>query len=194
MSNTVYWRLNTTKLVEASSTYFAPGTANALQCGATTRPWSGGFTQTAFTVTSDERHKTGITPFVVKSEESLMSVDGIDEMEAILDAWGEVDFYMYQYIDRVEVKGKDGARWHFGAVAQRVIETFTKHGLNWEKYAFLCYDRWENSPAKYNEESGDLMHEEVQAGDKYGIRYEQALILEAAYIRRELNKIKKLNS
>ncbi|MEL4868126.1 tail fiber domain-containing protein [Pantoea agglomerans] len=193
VSTTIYWRINTTKLVEASATYFAPGTANAIQCGVTTRPWSGGFTQTAFTVTSDERHKTGITPFVINSDERKMEmpVDSFDELEAILDAWGEVDFYMYQYLDRVEEKGEDGARWHFGAVAQRVIETFTKHGLNWEKYAFLCYDKWEYQPAIYDEETGELMHEELQAGDKYGIRYEQALILEAAYMRRELERLKK---
>ena len=188
VGDTSYFRRNNVKLLEWTTNYLAPGTANAIQCGVTTRPWSGGFTQTAFTVTSDERHKIGITP-IIQSDNSLMSVESKEEMDSLLDAWGEVEFSMYQYIDRVEEKGENKARWHFGVVAQRVVEAFTRHGLQWGKYAFICYDEWEARDNQYDD-NGALIEPAREAGNKYGIRYEEALVLEAAYMRRELERLK----
>ncbi len=52
-------------------------------------PWSGGATQTAFSVTSDENAKG--KPLEITDE--------------ILDAWSEVEFYQYQFLDRIEAKG-----------------------------------------------------------------------------------------
>lgn len=173
-----YFRRNGVKLLEWTHTYLAPGTANSIQCGVTTRPWSGGFTQTAFTVTSDERHKTNIS--------QLNSSD----MNSLLDAWSEVEFSLYQFKDVVEVKG-DGARWHFGVIAQRAKDALTRHGLDWTKYAFICYDKWDASDAQYDDE-GNLIAPAKEAGDKYGIRYEEALILECALTRREIQRIKEL--
>lgn len=178
--DTAYFRRNGAKVLEWSSTYLAPGSANTIQCGVTSRPWSGGFTQTAFTVTSDERHKTKIAAVTDENK----------EMSALLDAWGEVEFSIYQYVDRIEVKGDKSARWHFGVVAQRVVESLTKHGLDWRKYAFICHDEWGDAPAVYDDVTGELMHEEIHAGDKFGIRYEEALVVEAAYVRRELERLK----
>lgn len=164
-----------------------PSAANTGFIGTSASSWAGGFTQTAFTVTSDERHKSGVTPFIQNDERMMHSISKA-ETDALMDAWAEVDFYMYQYVDRVSVKGEDGARWHFGAVAQRAIEALTRHGLEWDKYGFLCFDKWEYSPAEYDLESGKLTRAEVQAGEKYGIRYEEALVLEAALQRRERSK------
>lgn len=178
---TIYWRRGTVKLVEASTNYFAPGVANAVQCGVTTRPWSGGFTQTAFTVTSDENHKTPAQAI----------------MDKLLDAWAEVQFVTYQFLDRVEMKGPDGARWHFGVVAQRVVEALERHGLIWGDYAFICLDKWDASPATYDDD-GNMMTDAIDAGEKFGIRYEEALVLEAALQRRNYNnllyRIEKLES
>ena len=176
--DTAYFRRSGTKILEWQPAFFTPGVANTTQCGTTTRPWSGGFTQTAFTVTSDEHHKQDVHPVLSDDE----------EMNAILDAWAEVEFTTFRYIDRVESKG-DEARWHFGVIAQRVVEAFDRHGLDWTKYAFICFDKWDNKPAVYNEKTGELMHEAVEAGEKFGIRYEQALVLEAAYMRRELARV-----
>ncbi|MEL4871317.1 tail fiber domain-containing protein [Pantoea agglomerans] len=186
-------RSNSVKLIEWTTNYFAPGTANAIQCGTTTRLWSGGFTQTAFTVTSDERHKIGITPFTVEGNDRKIEMpdDGFDEIEALLDAWGEVDYAMYQFKDMAEEKGVDKARWHFGVVAQRVFEALTRHGLQWDKYAFICYDEWGARDNQYDD-NGNLMEPAREAGSKYGIRYEEALVLEASYIRRKLRQLEKL--
>lgn len=120
---------------------FRPETANTFSCGTSTAPWAGGFTQTAFTVTSDETHKT----------------KPIDISDAILDAAEEVQLMQYQYLDRVEAKGLDGARWHFGAIAQRYVEAFERHGLDAHRFGFLCYDEWDDQYAQVQTNEGEVV-------------------------------------
>ncbi|MDM2897253.1 tail fiber domain-containing protein [Citrobacter sp. Cpo030] len=189
------------------SNVLRPATPNTVTLGLSSHAWSGGFTQTAFTVTSDERHKTeplmlarGVLDGHVTSDANKMEMPHSD---AILDAWAEVDFVQFKYLDRVEEKGEDGARWHFGVIAQRVHEAFERHGLNGFEYGLICYDRWEDSPAQYRDltqeeiDSGEyssiqtkvMVSPEVKAGDKWGIRYEEALALEAALQRRNYRRL-----
>lgn len=159
-----------------------PATANTGYIGSSASSWAGGFTQTAFTVTSDENYKT-------------VPVDMTDE---ILDAWSEVDFVQYQYLDRVEEKGVDGARWHFGVIAQRTKEAFERHGLDAHRFGFLCYDEWDDKPEVIDEMTGDVRIPAIPAGSRYGIRYEEALVMEAALQRRNyqrlLNRIEALEN
>ena len=145
-----------------------PETANTNTIGTPGLPWSGGFTQTAFTVTSDERYKTA----------------PLDITDVMLDAAAEVDWCMFQYLDRVEEKGADGARWHFGAIAQRFVEAFRKHGLDPFRFAFICHDEWAESPELIGED-GEVISHAVDAGSRYGIRYEQAIILKQKQIERD---------
>ena len=145
---------------------------NTTLCGTSTTPWSGGFTQSAFTVTSDENHKT--------SPEHLT--------DTMLDAAAEVDWCMFQYLDRVEEKGADGARWHFGAIAQRFVEAFANHGLDAHRFGFICYDEWESAEAVVSKETGEIITPAVEAGSRYGIRYEQAIILKQKQIERDHNR------
>ncbi|POU76486.1 hypothetical protein C3387_09895 [Leclercia sp. LSNIH6] len=164
-----------------------PVTANNTALGAATSPLSGGFTQSAFSVTSDDTHKP------------------IQELitDKLLDAWSEVNWCMFKLKDRIEAKGVDGARWHFGVIAQRVHEAFARHGLDGFEYGLICYDQWDYKPAEYRNlaqeeiDSGIyplmqtkiLVSEEVQAGDKWGIRYEEALVIEAAFQRRKYEQL-----
>lgn len=150
-----------------------PSVANTYNCGVSGAPWAGMFTQTAPTITSDERMKT----------------EPLDITDAMLDAAAEVDWVQYQYLDRVEAKGPDGARWHFGAIAQRFIEAFHHHGLDAHDYGFLCYDEWDASDAVIDGESGETLVPAVEAGSRYGIRYEEALALEAALQRRNYQRL-----
>lgn len=172
--------------------------ANTVNNGTATFPWAGGYTQTAFTVTSDERYKTR----------------PLDLTDAMLDACEEVDLIQFQYIDRIEVKGEDKARWHFGVIAQRVQEAFIRHGLDPHDYAFFCYDPEEVIPPEYEtvqavtrivpaeyDEDGNRISDEREEvvepayekvvresyiiGEKYGIRYEEFLVLRAATIERK---------
>ena len=184
------------KINTGASTYLAfgasaltPSQTNTYSLGTSSNALAGGFTQTAFTVLSDERCKT--TPLSIT--------------DAILDAWAEVSWVQYQYLDRVEEKGEDGARWHFGVVAQRAKEAFERHGLNAHDFGFLCYDEWEATPEITQvippqfDTDGNIIEPErvevvqvaVEAGDRYGIRYEEALALEAALQRRNYERLLK---
>jgi hypothetical protein len=87
---------------------------------------------------------------------------------AVLRAWAKVEYCQYKFNDAVEKKGDD-ARWHFGLVAQRVKDAFESEGLDAFEYGVLCHNTWED-------------------GDRYGIRYEEALALECAYLRSQLSK------
>ncbi|MGL4203774.1 MAG: hypothetical protein ACRCTT_20305, partial [Enterobacter roggenkampii] len=75
-----------------------PDSANTRYLGSNALPWAGGFTQTAFTITSGAKFKT----------------EPLDITDAMLDAADECPPIQYQLLDRVAAKGPDGARWHFG--------------------------------------------------------------------------------
>lgn len=150
-----------------------PSAANTYSCGASGAPWAGGFTQTAFTVTSDADYK---------SDPLLMTDD-------ILDAAEEVQLVQYQYLDRIEEKGADGARWHFGAIAQRYVEAFERHGLDAHRFGFICYDEWGDAPAVVDDETGEVVTPAIKAGSRYGIRYEEMLVMEAAVQRRRVRRL-----
>lgn len=150
-----------------------PSSANTYSCGTSSSAWSGGFTQTAFTVTSDA---------YCKSDPLLMT-------DAILDAAEEVQLVQYQYLDRIKEKGADGARWHFGAIAQRYVEAFERHGLDAHHFGFICYDEWGDTPAVVDDETGEVITPAIEAGSRYGIRYEEMLVMEAAAQRRRARRL-----
>ncbi len=79
--------------------------------------------------TSDERHKPvqGKIP------------------DAVLDAWSDVSWRTwFKFDDAVAEKGKDGARWHFGLIAQHVEKVFAEHGIDGFSLGLLCYDEWDD--------------------------------------------------
>ena len=142
--------------------------------------WSG----TGTISTSDAREKANLT----------------DLNESLMKAWGKVNFKSFQFTDAVEKKGSEEARIHFGVIAQQVKEAFESEGLDASRYALFCYDKWDDEyedvevidvEATYDEDGNELTpqvsHVEKKlvtpAGDRYGIRYSEALALEAAYQR-----------
>lgn len=171
------------------SVSFHPSSDTATSCGRASNRWSSIFASTGSINTSDERSKTSI----------------VDPDEALMRAWGKVNFRVFQFKDAVEKKGGD-ARLHVGVIAQQVIEAFESEGLDATRYGLLCYDKWEDEyedieiidQIEVADEEGRIItpqkthieHRLVTlAGDRYGIRYEEALALEAAYQRWKLQKI-----
>lgn len=166
-----------------------PGNDANVLLGTASKRWSQVYAATGTINTSDAREKTSI----VSPDDSLMR------------AWGKVNFKVFQFRDAVEKKGVD-ARLHVGVIAQQVIEAFASEGLDATRYGLLCYDKWDDeyedvevidepevvaedgtvTPAKTHVEHRLV----TPAGDRYGIRYEEALALECAYLRRELKQIK----
>lgn len=165
------------------------------------------------------------------SDEREKSVP-IQISDKLLDAWAQVEYVQFKWLDAIEKKGLDDARWHFGVIAQRVKETFEAAGLDPFAYGVLCRDEWEEQeeivetwgdeyedvivePAEYEyfpatyvskawrktvkeavierrlvRKAGDRIVQPYRAaGYRFGIRYEQALILEAALMRRTTQRL-----
>jgi len=143
-------------------------TDNAFSCGTAARRWTVIYATTATINTSDARSKQQITT----------------DLAPELRAWAKVEFCKYKLNDAVEKKG-DGARWHFGVIAQQVKKAFEDEGLDPFEYGILCYDEWDEIE-EIVDENGIVISPKVEAGNKYGIRYEEALILECAFLRSKI--------
>lgn len=164
-----YWtvRANGTNAYRFYSTVLRPDSDNAIDLGTGAVRFKDIYAANATIQTSDERVKTEIQP--------------IDDK--VLDAWADVDFVQYKWKDSVEEKGGQ-ARVHFGVIAQRVKAAFESHGLNAFGYGLLCYDEWERD--EYTDEEGNVSI--LEAGDRYGVRYEECMVLEMALMRRRLDR------
>lgn len=147
---------------------FAPFPDNSISLGVASFRWSVVYAATGTINTSDERAK--------------QDIGDIDA--AALRAWAKVKYCQFKFRDAAVTKG-DGARWHFGLVAQRVKEAFESEGLDAEAYGLLCHDSWDAHDEVLGE-SGEVIQPKVEAGDRYGIRYEEALALECAYLRSKI--------
>jgi len=140
----VYIRAKTSSSDEKTLALYPSGSAT----------WNGQTIQTS----SDERIKTKISN--VNSD--------------ILDAWEDVQWGEFQFLDAVAEKG-DSARYHIGLIAQAVDRVFQKHNADILKYGILCHEEREET-------------ENDKAVDLWMVRYTEALAMEAAYQRRK-NKI-----
>ena len=103
-----------------------PLTTNSFTCGQSSFAWSGGFTQVAFTVTSDENTKT-----------EIRSLD--DKELAVAKALLKLP-RVYKLKSSVAEKGSDKARWHSGMIAQAAVQCFVDQGLDPYAYAMNCRD------------------------------------------------------
>ncbi|AND75138.1 hypothetical protein pf16_215 [Pseudomonas phage pf16] len=168
--NTLRIALNSADAYRFAASVFYPTVDNAKTLGGSSFRWSTIYAGTSTINTSDETAKQQIKP--------------IDD--ACLRAWANVEYVQYKFNDAVEAKG-DGARWHFGLIAQRVKKAFEDEGLNAFDYGLLCYDEWDEQPEEVDEE-GNIIQAYLAAGSRYGIRYEEALALECAYLRSLLKK------
>jgi hypothetical protein len=113
-----------------------------------------------------------------------------DISDAILDAWGKVNYQTFKFKDAVELKG-DGARYHIGVIAQEIHDAFTstEGAPNPFDYGILCYEEWDAVEEELNDE-GEILTPSREAGDMWAIRADECLFLESAYMRRELNRLK----
>lgn len=165
------------------STDFAAQVDGALSCGTATFRWSTVYASTGTINTSDKDAK-----------------DSIQDIEAAaLRAVRRISFKQFKFKDAVAAKG-DGARWHFGVIAQQVKAAFEAEGLDPFAYGVLCFDEWpdqfEPVYAKRTviDADGSERIEEydtgeqrliMAAGSRYGVRYEELFSLKLAAM--ELN-------
>ncbi|WP_338658674.1 tail fiber domain-containing protein [Yersinia intermedia] len=147
----------------AVTTAVRPSVPNVGTCGDAAHPWAGGYSQTAFTITSDMRVKQDIKYIP----------------DGVLDAWGDIDWYLYRLIDAVEKK-EEAARYHAGVLAQEVMAVFQTNNLDAENLGLVIYKSWPESIEIIDGEEVTVI-----AGDSYSVRYTEALCIEAAFNRRE---------
>lgn len=161
-------------------------TDNTSSCGLPAQRWTNVYAASGSINTSDEETKTDIEPIP----------------ELVFKAWEKVEFMQYRFKDAIQLKGDGAARLHFGVIAQRVKDAFESEGLDPFAYGLLCYDEWDDKyePVMGLREiviEGETYEEEydtgetrlvIAAGSRYGIRYEEALALECAFLRWKLSK------
>lgn len=168
-TNVMLLAASSSSTIGFNSTSFFPSNNNIVSLGSNSTRWTEVFAINGTINTSDANYKQQIKP--------------IDDV--VLRAWGKVQFCQYKMNHAVEKKGADGARWHFGVIAQQVKEAFESESLDPFAYGLLCYDEWEAQDAIVDSK-GVVMVSEKPAGNSYGIRYEEALALECAYLRSKL--------
>ena len=106
----------------------------------------------------------------------------------VLDAWGEVSWGQFKFLDAVKEKGSENARIHTGLIAQRIKKIFERHGLDAADYGLFCYNKWDAQPEVLDDD-GKVQSVAVEAGDLYSLRYAEALAMEAAYQRRRADRL-----
>lgn len=92
------------------------------------------------------------------------STAGDTEVEKLLTAWGNVGYKLFKFTDA-------GSKKHIGLTAQDISDAFTAQGLNASNYGLY----W----ASTNGNTTD-----------YGVRYNECLAMECAYLRDQLDSIK----
>ena len=169
---------------------FVPIQNNEIALGRASGLWTELFAGTGSINTSDSRCKSSVA----------------SASDTLLDAVGNIPIHTFQFTDAVEKKGAESARFHVGVIAQEVASAFQAQGLDAARYGLFCHDEWQDEyetvevvdQPEVLGEDGEVVapavkHTEqkkiLSAGDRYGIRYEELLVLECARLRRELGRI-----
>jgi hypothetical protein len=150
---------NTGQPILSDSSEFGPATDNVTTLGSASRRWTVVYATTGTINTSDARSKVQDRP--LSDAEKAVAV----KVKGLLKA--------FKFADAVESKG-DKARIHFGVYAQEVALAFESEGLNADDYGLFCYDEWEANPAVLDE-NGVEVTPATEAGNRFGIRYEELL-------------------
>lgn len=154
-----------TKLV-IDSTSVRPSTSGGMTLGGASNLWGTVYSTTGAINTSDRSEK-----------DVIGAVD-----DGVLRAWARVSARAFRWRDAVAAKG-DEARVHFGYIAQEVEEAFASEGLDARRYGLFCEDEvFEETELKDGDgEVIDVVR--TARGKRLALRYDQCLVLEAAYQR-----------
>ena len=151
--------------VNSNGTFY-PSADNVTNLGTAVRRWKEVFAANAVINTSDARLKEQDRS--LSDSERAVAV----KVKGLLKA--------FKFKDAVQAKG-DKARIHFGVYAQEVVEAFASEGLNANDYGMLCFDKWDAKEA-VTDRDGNITRPAQEAGESFGIRYEELLAFVIAAI------------
>lgn len=149
-----------TALILQASGNVTPGTDGLRDLGNASLRWSTVYATTGTINTSDGREKQQIRELTFAEKNVAV------KLKKLIKA--------FKFNDAVALKG-DGARVHFGAIAQEVKSTFEEEGLDANEYGLLCYDSWEDTP-EIKDENEIVIRKAIPKGDRFGLRYDQLLM------------------
>ena len=136
-----------------------PAVDNTQVLGGPSNRWSVVYAGTGTINTSDAREKQQIADLDDAERRVAVALKGLVKK--------------FKYNDAVALKGDD-ARIHVGVIAQEVVAAFAAEGLDATRYALLCYDEWDAEPEQVDKE-GNVVQAAREAGNQYGIRYDELL-------------------
>lgn len=136
-----------------------PGSDNSHKLGSAAARWQEVFCANPAINTSDGRLKTEVSE--VTEQERLVAVS----LKGLLRS--------FKYTQSVQ-EDPEGARIHFGVIAQEVRDCFISHGLDPEMYSLFCKDEWwvMDGEVFY---PGQVKPAEAEYRYLYGIRYDELL-------------------
>jgi hypothetical protein len=148
-----------TSITQTTASAFIPVADNSKTCGGASNRWSTVYAVTGTINTSDARSKEQVR--VISAAEIAVAL----QIKGMISA--------FKFTDAVAAKG-NAARIHFGVVAQDVRDAFIAGGLNPDAYGLFCHDSWEGREAVMADD-GTIVSPAQEAGDRYGIRYDELL-------------------
>lgn len=164
---------------DGSVVSFRPSVNDEFNLGTSSNKWKDIYATNAVINTSDRNAKT--------------SIKNIDDN--LLKAWDKVSLVSFKFKEAVAKKG-DNARFHCGYIAQDIKEELAKHGIDACDYGLFCYNSWDAQEEKSHEEErtdegGNIETVKVidtparEAGETFGLRYIECLVVECAYLRKK---------
>lgn len=142
--------------------YFRPIGDGSDNLGGPSNRWATVYATTGTINTSDAREKTDIRPLAEAEMRAAKRCKGLIRAFRWRDA------------------GLHGGQTHFGVIAQDVIEAFAVEGLDALEYGVVVHDEWDARAAVVRD--GVEIEPAREAGDRYGVRYEQLLAFVIAAI------------
>lgn len=125
---------------------------------------------------------------VSTSSDRRMKQQFADIPDDVLDAWENVHWLQFKMNDEVQEKG-ESATIHTGMVVQDIQDVFAERGLDASLYDMLNHEEWIAVQEK-RDNNGKIVVPASPAYEQWYLRYEQALAIEAAYQRRENERLR----
>jgi len=136
--------------------WFAPSNDNAVSLGLAGQRWSVVYAATGAINTSDANQKQDVESINDAEKVTALAIKGLIKK--------------FKFKDSVKEKG-NGARIHFGVMAQEVQAAFSANGLDAENYGLFCSDTWYTLDGETVSEGTEGATEVTQLG----IRYDELL-------------------